>query len=147
MSAVVDTNVLVFDTFSDSEFHVEARKALERLDLWLLPSIVLHEYVWALRGLKADLAFASKKVEEYLLAEKCSFSPDSEVDLLFATRGASSYAKYNDFLILSQAKRLGLPLFSFDEELNKVARRNAVRVFDHRNGPAGGSTITNARPF
>jgi len=48
LSAVVDTNVLIFDTFEDSEFHIEAMKLLDSLKRWILPSIVFHEYVWFL---------------------------------------------------------------------------------------------------
>lgn len=48
MSAVVDTNVLIFDTFEDSEFHTEAMKLLDSLKKWILPSIAFREYAWFL---------------------------------------------------------------------------------------------------
>jgi len=38
------------------------------------------------------------------------------------------YTQYNDLIVLSTAKRLGLPLFTFDEELKKSASDNSVRV-------------------
>jgi hypothetical protein len=128
MSCVVDTNVLVFDTFADSALHAPARQRLDGLEHWYLPGIVLHEYVWALRGLHAALAFAREKVEEWLLAEKAAYSPETPDDILFATREAASYARYNDYLILSQAKRLGLPVLTFDRQLRTEARRQGIRA-------------------
>lgn len=118
--------MLVFDTFSDSELHGEARRQLGRLDRWFLPCIVMHEYVWALRGLKAEMSFTREKVEDYLLSEKCSFSPDAPDDLLFATREASSFARYNDCLVLSHAGRLGIPLLTFDGQLKAEARGKGI---------------------
>lgn len=122
----MDTNVLVFDTFGDSELHDEARRKLEQAEGWVLPGIVLHEYVWALRGLKATISLARDKVEEYMLSEKSTFSSDSLDDVLFATRESSSFSRYNDYLILSHAKRLGAKLLTFDVELERDAQKVGV---------------------
>jgi len=122
----VDTNVLVFDTYEDSELHEQARKKLEEAEGWILPGIVVHEYVWALRGLKARLSFARDKVEEYLLSDKATFSSDSQDDVLFATRGGSSFSRYNDYLILSHARRLGVHLLTFDADLRRDAQKVGV---------------------
>ena len=123
----MDTNVLVFDTYGDSELHGQASEGLAQLDGWVLPAIVVHEYVWALRGLKAKLSFAKEKVEEYLLSDRASFSSDSQEDVLYATREASSFSRYNDFLILSPAKRLGVSLLTFDSDLKRDAQKVGVR--------------------
>ena len=97
------------------------------LDGWVVPGIVVHEYVWALRGLKAQLSFAREMVEEYLLSDKTTFSSDSQDDILFATREASSFSRYNHYLILSHAKRLGASLLTIDEDLKRDAQRVGVR--------------------
>jgi len=125
----VDTNVLVFDTYEDSELHEEARGSLEEAEKWVLPGIVVNEYVWALRGLKSRLSFARDKVEEYLLSDKVTFSSDSQDDILFATREASSISRYNDFLILSHAKRSGVKLLTFDAELKRDAQKVGVSLW------------------
>ena len=39
MRAVID------DTFEDSVHHSEAKNLLDSLDEWILPTIVIHEYV------------------------------------------------------------------------------------------------------
>ncbi|MGC9153811.1 MAG: PIN domain-containing protein [Vulcanisaeta sp.] len=51
MEAIIDTNVIIFDLFTDSEFHNEASaliNSLEKLEKWLIPPIVVHELIWFL---------------------------------------------------------------------------------------------------
>jgi len=43
--AVIDTNVLVYHTFEDSLYHEAATSLLDRLDRWLVPLVVVYEYV------------------------------------------------------------------------------------------------------
>lgn len=45
LEAVIDTNVLVCDTFEDSIHHEGAARLLDSLDHWLIPPIVIYEYV------------------------------------------------------------------------------------------------------
>ena len=52
MRVVIDTNVLVYDTFEDSLYHLEAKNILDSLEKWIIPTIVIHEYVWVLKSLK-----------------------------------------------------------------------------------------------
>lgn len=128
MSAVVDTNVLIFDTFEDSEFHVEAMKLLDSLKRWILPSIVFHEYVWFMKEEKLDLNFSREKVTEYLTHAKTNTVPIQVDDILFSIQRIKEYRDYNDFLILSAAKRMGHTLLTFDERLKKHANQHGVRT-------------------
>ena len=128
MSAVVDTNVLIFDTFEDSEFHVEAMKLLDSLKRWILPSIVFHEYVWFMKGEKLDLSFSREKVTEYLTQAKTNTVPIQVDDILFSIQRIKEHRDYNDFLILSVAKRMGHALLTFDEKLKKHANQHGVRT-------------------
>ena len=129
MKAVVDTNVLVFDTFEDSEFHGKATSGLDSLDGWYLPEMVFHELVWFFRSQKIPPARAGAKVQEYLTNEKASFLPSTADDVVHAATRMKAYSEYNDLLILSAAKRLGVPFFTFDEGLAKLARRSGVELF------------------
>lgn len=45
MEAIIDTNVIIFDLFTDSEFHNEASMPLNSLEKWLIPPIVIHELI------------------------------------------------------------------------------------------------------
>ena len=75
MCAVVDTNVLVYDTFDDSAFHEEARALLGE---WLIPAIVVYEYVWLIREFEVALDDVVRKVREYILSapRQSSYSRD-----------------------------------------------------------------------
>jgi predicted nucleic acid-binding protein len=64
--AVIDTSVLVYDTFEDSLYHEAAARLLDSLDRWLIPLIVVYEYVWFLKGLNVRPADARDKLLEYI---------------------------------------------------------------------------------
>ena len=128
MEAVIDTNVVVFDTFEDSEFHSEATTKLDSIARWHLPSMTIHELVWFFKARKIQLSRARLKVEEYLTNEKTVFSQCTADDIRFATARMRNYQEYNDLVILSVAKRLGLPLFTFDDELKQIAIQNSVKL-------------------
>ena len=127
MSAVIDTNVLIFDTFEDSEFHKEATKGLDSVERWNLPDIVFHEFMWFLKSENYELSRAKLKLEEYLTHEKSVFSPSIADDILFASK-VSKYSDYNDYIILSIAKRLEFPLLTFDSQLRKKASKQGLKV-------------------
>ena len=129
MKAIIDTNVLVFDTFEDSEFHREASSGLDSLDGWSLPSMVFHELSWFFRGQEIAVSKANAKVKEFLTNEKTSFVPCSADDVMFASSKMKSHREYNDLVILSAAGRLGLPLYSFDEDIKGNAKRRGIKLF------------------
>jgi uncharacterized protein len=126
--AVVDTNVLIFDVFEDSEFHRDASKGLDSLEKWNLPSMVFHELVWFLRGREIDYSRASVIVEEYLTHEKTIYQQSPADDIRFAINRLKHFKNYNDYIILVAAKRLDLPLFTFDRELKKLASSLGIRT-------------------
>jgi predicted nucleic acid-binding protein len=128
LNAVVDTNVLIFDTFEDSEFHAEATATLDSSDRWFIPGIVFHELIWFFRSRGIPVSKAKQKVEEYLTNEKSSFLSCTTDDLRFASVRMRGYPEYNDLVVLAAAKRLELPLLTFDEELRGLASRNSVRL-------------------
>ena len=91
--------------------------------------MVFHELVWFFRSQRVQPARAASKVQEYLTNEKTSFLPCTADDLRFAVTKMRSYSEYNDLLILSIARRLGSPFFTFDEDLARLAKRNGVELF------------------
>ena len=132
MSAVIDTNVLVYDTFADSVFHKKAQKLLDGLKTWVLPTIVIHEYVWVLRALDVTPSIAVSKVEEYLLHPKTLIAQVTEADLkkvleLMAVENFS-LTHYNDKLILSIALRHRARLATFDQKLRNQARKLQLQI-------------------
>ncbi|HVC26521.1 MAG TPA: PIN domain-containing protein [Nitrososphaerales archaeon] len=131
LSAVVtDTDVLVFDTSEDSEFHAQAASGLDSIGKWCIPGMAFHEFLWFFKGTDLPLSQARTKAEEYLTNEKSLFAPCTPEDVRFATRLMKGYHDYNDPVILSVAERMGLPPLSFDEALKKMAAKNSVGLFE-----------------
>ena len=53
--AVIDTNVLIYDLFEDSMYHKEASSILDMLEAWIIPTIVIHEFIWFIKGLGLEI--------------------------------------------------------------------------------------------
>ena len=128
MSAVIDTNVLIYDTFEDSALHSEAKNKLDGLKRWHVPMIVIHEYIWFMKGEDIDLSLTKDKVLEYVTHEKTEIVSEDADEVLFAIERIKSYRDYNDYLILASARRFDEPLLTFDHRLKEVAARIGVNV-------------------
>ena len=66
-------------------------------------------------------------MDENLTHEKSVFSQCTPDDVRFAYKNGNSYSDYNDFIILSMAKRLRVPLFTFDAESRKREGKHGVK--------------------
>ncbi len=132
MKAVLDTNVLVYDTFEDSVYHEQAKELMDNLDRWIIPAIVIHEYVWVLKSLNVEPENVRDKVEEYISHQKTRIVSDNHKDILFALKilveENLSISRYNDKVILSIALRENLSLASFDKKLRSQAKSIGVDV-------------------
>ncbi|MEZ0345360.1 MAG: PIN domain-containing protein [Infirmifilum sp.] len=130
--AVIDTNVLVFDTFEDAPRHEEASQLLDSLDVWVLPLIVVYEYVWFLKGLSIDAGVARRKVLEYVRGERSRVLSEGVEEVAWALEAVVeeglSLARFNDKVVLAVAAKMGLPLATFDEGLRRQARRIGVET-------------------
>ncbi len=132
MRAVLDTNVLVYDTFEDSIFHVEARRLLDSLDAWVIPIIVLYEYVWLMRGLDVDLADVVEKVWEYAWDHRARVVSGGREAVRWALailrEEGRPLSRFNDKVVLAVAQSEDLPIASFDERLRRQAKRLGLEV-------------------
>ena len=131
MHGVIDTNVLIYDTFEDTEFHKRAEEILESLDRWYVPAIVVQEYVWffknngfparealeALRGYREDPRFRGLSEDPELI----------ESALNFVVREKLSLSRFNDAVIFLHALEKGT-LVTFDVKLRNLAKRKGVVV-------------------
>jgi hypothetical protein len=129
MRAVIDTNILIYDLVEDSEFHKEAEKLLDSLEEWLIPSIVIHEFIWFLRANEIDNV---EYVKSYVTNEKAKILCDNDdvigraLEILIKER--LSLSRYNDVVILAHAIENELPLATKDKALKGLARRHGVEV-------------------
>ena len=132
MRAVIDTNVLIYDTFEDSIYHLEEKRLLDSLDEWILPAIVIHEYVWAMKSLNVDATTTLEKVEEYVEHHKSRLIGEVENDILFAlstiVEEGLSTSRYNDKVVLSIAVKGKYTLATFDGRLRNQALAAGLEV-------------------
>jgi predicted nucleic acid-binding protein len=129
---VVDTNVLVYDTFEDSLYHEAAARLLDSLDRWLIPLIVVYEYVWVLKGLNVEPTHVREKLLEYLTEERCSLVREGADEVRWAistvVEEGLSVARFNDKVVLSIAIRRNAPLATFDAKLRSQAKRLGIQA-------------------
>jgi len=81
VEALIDTNVLVYDTIEDSVFHEEAKKTLDKLDRWLIPSVVIEEFVLVLNQLNLKREIKGKKIDEILKSKRIEIVSIERSDL------------------------------------------------------------------
>ena len=142
MEAVIDTNALVYDYVENSDLHAEASKWLDSLDGWLVPSVVIEEFVFVMKKAGVADGLLQKKVGETLADGRTRFVPVSAGDVksavsLLASEKAS-FMRFNDKLVLSVARRTRAPLLTFDRALRAQCDGLGVRTVPPRNPPATG---------
>lgn len=130
---VVDTNVLIYDTFEDSVLHKEAKKLLDKIERQIIPSVVLEEFIIFLVKIGVSKDFTKRKIKEILTSERVELIPLKREDFKFALHLISgrdlSFRRINDKLILSLTKRRKIPLATFDAELKKECLGEKVKVY------------------
>ena len=124
---VVDTNVLVYATFEDSEHHKEAYAVLQENEI-VVPCIVLYEYLWVLVRLTGNPSFLELKMKE--LSDFELICEDYET----VRRGigrmleeGASLETLNDYIVFSVALREGA-LATYDKKLRKLASRSGLYI-------------------
>jgi len=133
MRLLPDTNVLIYDTVEDSEHHNRAAKPIDEAGEILIPSTVVHEYIWVmLKVVQATPNFAALKVLEYLEDPRAAYVCESIEVLTKALEmleAAGENAKeINDYVILATALHHNLTLATFDERLKRRALDRGLEV-------------------
>lgn len=128
---MIDTNVLVYDMIEDSVFHERAATLLNTLKRMIVPSVVLEEFILVLEQLRISRELIGKKIKEILRSQMVILpleKSDFEVSLDTVLREKISFKKFNDKLILSTAKKMKLPIFTFDAELQKECEKYGLKI-------------------
>lgn len=122
--AVVDTNAIIYYVVEDSPMHVEAETLLDGLDVWHMPTVVIHELVWFFK--KAAPEEGVGVLKALLEYEKVVIHCEDATTL----RGAvgAGLTHYNDAVVILTAKKLGIPLVTFDTRMAKRAKAHGVSV-------------------
>jgi predicted nucleic acid-binding protein len=104
--------------------HVEAEALLDGLDVWHMPTVVIHELVWFFK--KAAPEEGVGVLRALLEYEKAVIHCEDAATL----RGAvdAGLTHYNDAVVILTAKKLGMPLVTFDTRMAKKAKAHGVSV-------------------
>jgi predicted nucleic acid-binding protein len=125
---VIDTNALIYDTIEDSEHHRIASAIIDNLDICIIPSVVLEEFIFTLAKLGLDNKIINEKVLDLL--ETFEYLPIEKEDIINALnmieKEKVSFKKFNDKLILCIAERRKAKLLTFDKELQKEQKRYKI---------------------
>ena len=119
--SIIDTNVLIYDTFENLKMHEEAKRILDSLSEWYVPSIVLIEFIAFLNksGLKKREILA--KIDELLSHPKFNLVRIEREDVFnsirFIRKENLSPLRINDKMLLSICLRLEKTLITFDRSL------------------------------
>ena len=128
--AVIDTNVLIYDYVEDSEHHRRAEEILDSLDRWVIPIIVIHEFMWFLKGI--GLSQGLRDVLDYLKHEKAEVVCDCVENVINAVeimiKEGLPLPDYKDAVILTHAIKEKIPLATFNKKLAKIASKYGVEV-------------------
>ncbi len=135
MHGVIDTNVLIYDTFEDTEFHSEAENVLESLDRWYVPAIVMQEYVWFFKNNGFSAKDALESLRGYTEDPRfrgLSESPETIENALNLLVGEKiSLSRFNDVVVLLHALERGT-LATFDRKLRNLAKRKGIKVLPEK---------------
>ena len=127
-AAIVDTSVLHAYVAREDKLHPLAVALLSRIEQPVLPSIVVHELVWSLRR-RYGAERASQLASHALLVLGAQVEPVTLEDVKFALQDAK---RYQDLLVVSVARRMNLPLATFDAGMIRLAKRYNVALLPLR---------------
>lgn len=123
-AAVVDSSVLHAYLEEGDPHHEAARRLLEAVEEWIVPMIVVHELVWSIRR-RRGAAAAQAGLGHLLSSPRARLVPVERVDVENAMVDAR---RYQDLLVLSVARRLGLPVATLDRGMARLARRHGLEL-------------------
>ncbi len=134
--AVIDTNILIYDLIEDSIYHKEASRVLDTLEVWIIPTIVIHEFIWFIKNINTGVNDPYVLILQYINNEKTIVKPVLSHHIRQALniihREKISLTRYNDKLILSIALDEKIPIATFDRKLRNQAKRFKIEVIPHQ---------------
>jgi len=124
---VVDTNVLIYATFEDTEHHNEAYKILREYDI-VIPYIVLYEFLGVLTKLTGNVGIIMTKLDE--LTEFTIMCENLDIirsGIAMMRNDSAPITMMNDYIILSVAMLKGA-LATYDKKLRNLANKRGITV-------------------
>lgn len=119
--AVADTNLLVAVMVEDDRNHKQSIKIWGSFDKFLVPAVVLFELSFFLVKNKLSLGL----LDQIMMDPKIEFVENNLGDFSYLMRHSHKVRNYDDvedLIIVSVARRLGLDLKTFDEDLIRLIK-------------------------
>ena len=134
MEAIIDTNILVYETIEDSMYHKEVVEKLKDLESLYIPTNILIEFILVMKKLKLENQIIMRKILEILEDPSTSLINIAKMDfkesLKIIIRENRDMKEINDKIILALAKRKNLPIYTYDRQLKQQARKYGVKVLN-----------------
>jgi len=128
---ILDANILVALTIEDHEFHEEAVKKVNDINLGLIPVNLLVEFIIVLKNLKISEEFIIKKIEEFrdnfVFVEV--FPEDFINAIEYSKRLGISLEEINELILISIDARTNSYLFTYDKKLILTAKKLKIPIF------------------
>ena len=132
MEAIIDTNILIYETIEDSMYHKEVVEKLKDLESLYIPTNILIEFILVMKKLKLENEVIMYKISEILEDPSISLISIAKMDfkesLKIIIRENRDMKEINDKIILALAKRKNLPIYTYDRQLKQQARKYGVKV-------------------
>ena len=132
MEAIIDTNILIYETIEDSMYHKEVVEKLKDLESLYIPTNILIEFILVMKKLKLENKVIMHKISEILEDPSISLISIAKMDfkesLKIIIRKNRDMKEINDKIILALAKRKNLPIYTYDRQLKQQARKYGVKV-------------------
>lgn len=122
-SAVIDTNIFTNAIIKEYTKHNEARKLLDNLETWYIPTIVIYEMVWLFK--KLGLERVNSIIESIIDNPKAYVVVD---DGKISRLALKSGIDFSDRVVLYSAVVMNQPLATLDKELIKEAERLNLNI-------------------
>ncbi len=135
MEYIVDTNILVYETIEDSEYHNDVVSKLDKLENVYVPSIVLLELSIVLKrlGLNKELIYGRLKEiiddDRYIILDYLASDLTSAIEILIDEK--EDIRSLVDKSLLAIALRRDMGIYTYDKALIKQCRRMGIPILKY----------------
>ena len=134
MTVLVDTNVLVYDTIENSQYHDRAGELIDNSEDPIINSLSIVELGFVLPRYGIDNGSVGMKIEELLHSDYFAVSWLSgkimEKVSAFIVENKLSFRDFNDWIIAYDAYSRNVPLATFDKVLQNKCRKLGIQVVE-----------------
>ena len=134
MTVLIDTDVLVYDTIENSNYHNSANELINASEYSIINSLSIIELGFVLPRYGIDNQGVQIKINELLHGDYFSVSWISgkmiEKVSAFMVENKLSFRDFNDWIIAYDSYSRNIPLATFDKILQKKCKKLGIQVIE-----------------